>query len=82
MTHSDTESGISGRSDVCEISEPTHVKDPYPEADVKDTDPEVDVNDPDPEADTKDTDPEVDLKDTEPDIDQDHNKGMYVFIEH
>ena len=77
MTHSDSESGISARSDDCES---TDIKDP--ESDIKDPDPEADVKDPDPEADVKDTDPEADVKDTEPDIDQDHNKGMYVFIEH
>ena len=66
MTHSDTESGISGWSDVREISETV---DPNPEADVKDPDPEADVKDPDPEA---------DVKNTEPDVNQDHYKGMYI----
>ena len=70
MTHSDTESGISARSDVCET---TDIKDPDPEADVKDPDPEADIKD------IKDPDPEADVKDTEPDIYQDHDKGMYVF---
>ena len=36
MTHSDTESGISGWSDVCEISETTDVNDPDPEVYFKD----------------------------------------------
>ena len=75
MTHSDTESGISGMSDVREISETVNanpeadVKDPDPEADVKDPDPEADVKDPDPEADVKDPDPEADVKDPDPEAD-------------
>ena len=95
VTHSETESDISGWSDVCvttDIKDPypeadvkdpvpkADVKDPDPETDVKDPDPEADVKDPDPKSDVKDPDPEADVKNTEPDIYQDHNKGMYVRI--
>ena len=68
VTHSDTESGISARSEQ-------DIKDPEPKSDVKDPDLEIDIKDPNLEADVRNPDPEAGVKDTEADIYQDHNKG-------